>query len=147
MKLEIVVIEALDWRKMKPKYKWLRIRNRWTGKLIDDLETRSEIDNLPTGWYIAFGEQMIDELNELLVKYKFDDKYMITQIKEKYGTLRWYDNGIPIVMSKEYLEWQRKYTELSAKTCIVCGKKGVLRKDLWWIEPLCLKHYREREKL
>ena len=132
---------------MKPKYKWLRIRNRWTGKLIDDLETRSEIDDLPTGWYIAFGEQMIDELNELLVKYNFDDDYRITQIKEKYGTLRWYHNGIPIAMSKEFHEWEHKYVDLSAKTCIVCGKKGKIRNDLWWIEPLCLKHYRERRKL
>lgn len=123
---------------MEPKYKWLRVRNYWTDELIVGGE--SEIENLPEGWYIAFGEQMIDELNELLIKYNFVDEYRIAQIKEKFGGLRWYDNGFPVEGQEEYKQWLSKYEELSERICIDCGKEGKLR-NLSWIVPLCDEHY------
>lgn len=79
---------------------------------------------------------MIDKLNDLLVKYNFVDKYRILQIKEKYGELRWYDNGIPPVMSDEYREWLNKYEKLSYETCINCGKPAT-HMTKGWIMPLC----------
>ncbi len=127
--------------KLEPKYKWLRPRNRFSDELVyrEDGSPWSEIEALPEGWYIAFGEKMIDELNDLLVKYDFVDKYRITQIKEKYGGLRWYDNGFPEAGIKEYYAWLNKYELLSEKTCMVCGKKGKLRGG-HWVMPLCDEH-------
>lgn len=127
---------------MKPKYDWLRPRNRWTGELVkleSGEEEWSELDDLPTGWYIAFGEQMVDELNDLLIKYNFTDWYRITQIKEKYGTLRWYDCGFPKSGYDEFRAWLKKYESLSAETCIVCGAPGKMRGS-YWIEPRCDEH-------
>jgi hypothetical protein len=39
---------------------------------------------------------MCEELKQELIKFNYLDNYEITQIKEKYGSLRWYDNGNPI---------------------------------------------------
>jgi hypothetical protein len=83
---------------------------------------------------------MINELNDLLVKYDFFDKYRITQIKEKFGGLRWYDNGVPEKMYDEYNEWLEKYEALSEVTCIHCGKAGTIDYKQYWLEPLCKEH-------
>lgn len=81
---------------------------------------------------------MIDDLNELLVKYDFVDEYRIIQVKEKFAQLRWYDNGIPIEASKEYDDWLSKYETLSEEICIVCGDKAS-HTTKGWILPLCDK--------
>ena len=47
---------------------------------------------MPMGWRRAFGEEMCEEILQVLIKYDCVDLYRITQIKEKYGTLRWYCN-------------------------------------------------------
>lgn len=117
---------------MKPKYKWLQAINEWTGEEIDG----SWAEDIPTGWYKAFGEQMIDELNCLLEKWCFADKYKIVQIKEKYGSLRWYDSGIPQYMTEEYYQWLDKYETLSSKTCISCGKPAT-HMTKGYVRPLC----------
>lgn len=127
---------------MKPKYDWLRIRNRYTDKLMEyepGEEEMSELDDMPIGWYNAFGEQMIDELNALLIKYNFADEYRILQIKEKFGGLRWYDNFGPKNGIQEYHILMVKYEHLSEKTCIACGAPGKLRSDSW-ILPYCDRH-------
>ena len=110
---------------MKPKYEWLRVRNLFNDECILDDEGSylSYANDIPDGWYRAFGEQMIDELNELLVKYDFVDEYRIVQIKEKFAQLRWWDNGVPEETSLEYCQWLDKYERLSEETCIKCGDR------------------------
>ena len=93
------------------------------------------LDDLPDGWRLAFGDQMIEELDQLLRKYNIVD-YEIYQIKEKWGALRWYDNGFPEEGYEEYSNWLRKYESLSERTCIFCGKPAThLTKG--WIMPIC----------
>lgn len=118
---------------MKPKYEWLKVRNVWTDEII---EGYSREEDIPIGWHKAFGRQMINELNELLIKYDFVDKYRIVQVKEKYGSIRWYDKGVPLEMSQEYYAWLKKYEDLSEETCIQCGKPAT-HMTKGWIEPLC----------
>jgi|LSQX01.2.fsa_nt_gb hypothetical protein len=123
---------------MKPKYKWLILRNDWTNEpILDDSGNyMSWAENIPYGWHKAFGEQMIDELNTLLEKYNHVDNYKILQIKEKYGSIRWYDNGYPSEMDKEYWEWLNKYERLSLDTCITCGSPAT-HMTKGWILPKC----------
>lgn len=118
---------------MEPKYEWLKARNVWSGEIIEGASWEEEI---PDGWYKAFGEKMIEELNEILVKYNFQDKYQIIQIKEKFGGLRWYDNGYPSKMHDEYTAWLHKYEDLSEETCIKCGAPAT-HMTKGWILPLC----------
>lgn len=50
------------------------------------------------------------------------------QIKEKYGTLRFYMSW----ETDEISELIRKAEELSAKTCEICGKPGMMRDETWY---------------
>lgn len=87
------------------EYPFLLPRNRWTDKVSDNYNySYTELDmGLPNGWRIAFGDDICREIKEELVKYNFLDKYRITQIKEKWGYLHWYDSGTPVgKLSEDY---------------------------------------------
>ncbi len=72
-----------------------------------------------------------------------------TQIKEKYGTLRFYyeyDSGKNTLPQEEtdklYAEIAHivsKYEDMSASVCECCGMKGKLRNDHTWLTTLCDK--------
>ena len=88
------------------KYPWLTPYNVWTGEPLEDYDYEyTWADDISLGWRMAFGDQMLEELDQLLKKYNFEDKYRIVQIKEKFGGLRWYDNGFPEEGHKEYTDW------------------------------------------
>ena len=120
------------------KYPWLTPYNVWTGEPLEDYNYEyTWADDIPKGWRLAFGDQMLEELDQLLRKYNFRDEYRIVQIKEKFGGLRWYDDdGFPEEGYEEYRDWLCKYEDLSFKTCIDCGKPAIgFTKG--WIVPLC----------
>jgi hypothetical protein len=121
------------------KYPFLLPKNRWDRSLSIDSEygfdfTWTEIDTMPYGWLKAFGMQMVEELKEVIISYKpgFLYKYTIIDIKEKYGGLRWYDNGA----TREMYDIIEKYENLSYETCIKCGKPATHMTE-GWIAPLC----------
>ena len=126
------------------KYPWLTPYNIWTGEISEDYEYECTwADSIPRGWRLAFGDQMIEELNQLLRKYSVED-YQILQIKEKYGGLRWYDNGFPRIGFDEYNTWVYKYEGLSLRTCINCGKPAI-GYTKGWITPLCEECMKDME--
>ena len=113
------------------KYPFLLPRNAWTGEPIEDYDySYTELDNMPTGWRIAFGEQLCAELMEALGDDVKD--YFIEQIKEKYGELRWYSNW----GSEKIYDIIDKYTHLSRRICIKCGAPAT-KISLGWISPYC----------
>lgn len=61
------------------------------------------------------------------------------QIKEKYGTLRFYMSTETDKMSKLIAKAEAR----SEVTCEKCGDKGKLRTDGWYT-TLCTEHYKER---
>lgn len=126
------------------KYPWLQIRNVWTGELVEPENYEfTWLDDLPEGWRKAFGLKMVKELDKILRKANYQNQYQITQIKEKYGVLCWYDNGVPTIISDEYDKWFAKYEKLSEYTCLVCGKPGEIDYKQYWLMPLCDKHRKE----
>lgn len=74
----------MDNQELIKKYPWLQIRNVWTNEKLDDKFTW--LDDLPEGWRKAFGLQIVEDLDQILKKTNYQDKYKITQIKEKW---RW----------------------------------------------------------
>lgn len=74
----------MDNKELIEKYPYLQIIDVLTGKTMDSEFTW--LDDLPEGWRKAFGLQMIEELDQILRKVDYQDKYQITQIKEKW---RW----------------------------------------------------------
>lgn len=145
------------------KYPFLLPRNVWTGKLnywdkawkaikagkfsevgywIYHFD-HTKLDWMPDGWRKVFGEQMCEEIKQELIRCSkimnvnksiLLNSYNITDIKEKYGTLRWYDTGEPIM--GKINEIVDKYERLSMCYCINCGKP-VRYRTKGWIEYLC----------
>ena len=120
--------------------KWYRFLNKTLKifeKVLDKIfifPSYTELDAMDAGWRKAFGIQMCKEIKVELKKHKFLYKYRITQIKEKWGYLHWYDAGVP--KDSNIYEIIRKYEDISSKTCIVCGKPAT-KMSTGWISPYC----------
>ena len=102
---------------------------------IHCIPNHTELDAMDDGWRKTFGIQMCKEIKNALLDAggkKALKSYRIMQIKEKFGSLRFYDGGSPNEVQKII----EKYEYISARTCICCGKTaaGV---SLGWIEPYC----------
>ena len=138
-------------------YPWLLPRNVWTGEVVEDYDYHyTELDSLPDGWYKAFGLDICKEIQEALeeaqrknpdggyeesaitTKYDSDkiipypEGYLIVEIKEKFGSLRWYDNGA----TQKVHDIIAKYERLSEGICIKCGKPAVWE-STGWISFFC----------
>ncbi|MCM1298278.1 MAG: hypothetical protein NC203_02985 [Firmicutes bacterium] len=109
------------------------------------------------GWYdLLYG--MCGEITEAYKKHGQPVDIVVDQIKEKFGTLRFYYHhegqekginaidflGASIRISSKDTELHRKISGIvdkwekkSAEVCERCGKPGVLRKDLSWVLTLC----------
>ena len=94
----------------------------------------TEADSMPEGWWTAFGGRMCDEIRDALIEDDDLDRYRVVQIKEKYGALVWYDNGVK--PNSRVHDIIRRYERLSARTCIVCGAPAT-RVALGWVSPFC----------
>ena len=103
--------------------------------------TWTELDAMPDGWRKAFGEMMCEEIKEELVKHNCLDEYLILDVKEKFGMLRWHDNGTPIGCNVSRII--DKYSTLSENICIICGKPDVPMIGTLpsYISPFCKKCY------
>lgn len=85
------------------------------------------------GWY-----KLVKDLIEELIAAGWDKQ--VCQVKEKFGSLRFYINSA----SDECFKIISKYEELSTKTCEECGEPGQLRQG-GWLATLCDIHSGGRE--
>ena len=122
-------------KKLIKEFPFLLPRNVWTGEVISDYDySFTELDSMPEGWRKSFGFDMCKEIKEELLKYNYLDNYRITQIKEKYGSLRWYDNGYP--RDSKIGSIIEKYERLSEEICINCGNPAKYYTK-GWISFIC----------
>lgn len=122
----------MDNRELCERYPFLLPRD-WEGEVPEDYDySYTWLDEMPTGWRIAFGEQMCADIMKALEKDPHADEYRILQIKEKFGELRWYDSHCTPEINKII----KHYTELSQKICINCGKPAVWN-SIGWVSPYC----------
>lgn len=120
------------------RYPFLLPRDRWTGKVLDGYDySYTELDDMPYGWRVAFAEKLCEEIREELLQFgeEYLEKYQILQIKEKFGSLCWYDIGTTST-DKIIKEIIPKYAEISKHTCIECGKPAT-QISQFWICPYC----------
>ena len=143
--------EIAENKRLVEKYPWLWPGD-WNWNKIPEDEydyTWTVLDEFPAGWKKAFGEKMCAEFLPILKKYNYVNKFRIVQLKEKYGSLRCYTNGMPRGCFEEINAVISKYEDVSEKTCGQCGKPAE-----WisrgYIFPYChecadksLKYYRE----
>ena len=95
------------------KYPWLLPRNRFTDLPVNQMPvdfeegyssydySYTELDTMPCGWRKAFGEQMCEEIQHELEKFDAVDDFRVIEIKEKYGQLRFYYDGVPVGILSE----------------------------------------------
>ena len=111
---------------------------------IDDIERRrvstikwNENLNDPDSWWSAYYASEFVEREERPVP-ELLDQVVAVQVKEKFGTLRFYYNG-----GDDYIDGLVSMAEsMSAVTCEVCGNPGTSTTD-GWIRTLCEEHKKE----
>ena len=120
------------------EYPWLNMDEDEAINYIDmdENEVYTYIDCAPNGW-AKLCEDLCAELKVLFDKVGYKD-YSLCQVKEKFGGLRWYDNGVPHEIYEEYNKIIRKYEERSFHTCCKCGAPAT-KLSLGWICPFCDK--------
>lgn len=96
------------------------------------------------GWFELL-KDLISELKclsqtgDLTQSFGFDDEPVslnVDQVKEKYGTLRFYTNWQTDEVDKAI----KRAEEHSAVTCEECGKPGILRQRGAWCYTSCQEH-------
>ena len=109
-------------------------------KLFNRFPNIYKVGELPID-YLFFGIECDDgwfnllwKLSESLEKTQTDVQAL--QVKEKFGTLRFYINGGDDVCPHLIIDAE----ERSAFICEICGRKGKLR-DYGWLKTLCWYHY------
>ena len=118
------------------KINFLDVLERFLG-IFHMIPSYTELDAMPIGWRKCFGIQICKEIKQALLDCggrKMLKNYRIMQIKEKFGGLRWYDQG----GCEETSKIIQKYEYISYRTCIICGKTASYL-TTGWIEPYCEK--------
>lgn len=98
------------------------------------------LDDIPDGWKKSFGRQFCQELKDALTDEELSH-YYVCQAKEKFGGLRWYDEG----GNEKTRDIIDKYEEISLHTCVNCGKEATLY-TTGWILPVCDECAKEIKK-
>lgn len=81
---------------------------------------------------------IIDRLAEKLVALGWNPETQLAQVKEKFGTLRFYIDG-PLNNNDLANEFVNVAESESAVTCETCGQPGRLRRGAW-LHTSCDKH-------
>lgn len=125
-------------KELLEKYPFLALKNSMTGELVEQENKEDPYiefkDDIPIGWWNAFGIAYLDDMKEVMDKYnmKYED-FMFIQVKEKYGGLRVYHNGMP----EEWDYHEDAWEYISEHTCVECGKFPVPMRRFSWISPYC----------
>jgi len=83
-----------------------------------------------------------EDWNVIGTKKGVPEYFYVTQVKEKFGGLRFYITAAP----KEVHDMINKAEDESYKICEICGKPGEAGWHLPWYLTLCDKHLEEKEK-
>ena len=115
-------------KRLIKKYPWLEVKcgcgSKWS---------TTWINGIPRGWVKRFGKQFCEDMDTELRRSGLINNYTVFQTKEKFGEMRWYDSG----GNEETDNIITKYTHISHRTCVICGKFPVPVINNGWIQPLC----------
>lgn len=114
-------------------YPFLKPVNVWTGKTSEYYEYDYFVGqhNLPEGWTRLF-LIFCKSLRPHLIDANYLDKFIFTDVKEKYGTMRLYNNGCPA--DADHLEII--YEQFSYYVCQKCGQFATKETE-GWVSTYC----------
>lgn len=108
-------------------------------------DRNEDITKTPMAWGVSCGDgwfNIIDRACALISNHTTDRPFVAVQVKEKFGSLRFYYVG-----GDEYCAGIVAMAEaMSGRTCEMCGDSGKMRTDGGWYQTLCDKHAGERVK-
>lgn len=121
--------------------------NDTVDKLYKDyplLFTKQTSFYLPEGW-VDLVRGLCDVIShhiEYAYPKEIGEQIYVSQIKEKFGTLRFY-----MAHDDDFISGAVTMAEMqSYQLCQKCGKKGTHRNLGGWISTLCNKHLKEETK-
>ena len=122
-------------KELVERHPYLLPRNVFSDEVRGDYNYEFTLyDDIPEGWRIGFGEFLLEDLRDALVKTNYLNRFRFMQIKEKFGGLRLYCNGAP----QEVHDGLRKYEYISQFIFIYCGSpRACIVDDYGWYLPLC----------
>lgn len=95
------------------------------------------------GWNNLITELSVQLEQEILqLPEEERDRYYATQIKEKFGGLRFYMSKKTQIMK----DLVQKAEEKSITICEECGEAGSLQRDGCWWRTVCNKHSNQKGK-
>lgn len=132
--------ERIRNKKLCKRYPWLIPRNRWTDYIswVKQPYDHTELDDMPKGWRIAFGDIWCEEIDKAIRTSGHYNDFRVEQIKEKYGSLRTYFNWYVDKLD----DVTNTFEVISEHVCARCGKLDVhVINDYGWYYPLCKECY------
>lgn len=107
-----------------------------------DLFACNDYHSINAGWARRFGLELCEDISTLLRStsdpVKAFDYYHVEDVKEKYGTLRWYDGGYTVEIADALEDLNMLYESLSERTCSYCGTFSNVRITNSYVLPECL---------
>lgn len=88
---------------------------------------------IPKGW-----TNLVDALHTEL--YTLNPNYLVLQVKEKFGGLRYYCTFPNTTVDKQMMDIIARAERLSYDICDECGGPGELRVKNFWYSTKCDKH-------
>lgn len=120
--------------------------NRFTGEIDDDYDysyTELDIAEIPKGWDELFYNYCV-EITPVLARVNELDVFHFSQVKEKWGELRIYNNGINSEIADEMNAIEKKYVDMSVRTCCLCGRSGKMT-YVGWVCPFCQECWEKKQ--
>jgi len=88
-------------------------------------------------------EDTLVQLDEVDSEHEFD--YQVFQVKEKFGSLRYYTKGRVDKFSEQFIE---QYEHISGSICEICGSDNARTKtSKWRLKSLCENCCEEHNKV
>ncbi|MCR5735764.1 MAG: hypothetical protein K6G22_14245 [Lachnospiraceae bacterium] len=125
-------------KRLIKRYPFLEIKG-WISSEPSDFKS-TFLDCMPVGWRKSLGIPLCEELRKEILRIDSSllNTYRVYQVKEKFGTLRWYADSY----SDQMKDIRTKYEDISRYTCIVCGKINVPIFNDGYISPFCIECYK-----
>lgn len=104
--------------------------NEWNrGRRMEEINNYDWLELIPVGWK-EIAHKMIEECEAIYPDWEIID------LKEKYGALRCYDDGVPTPLRDKIDTILDKYEAMSGRTCCRCGNPAT-KISTGWILPWC----------
>ena len=134
-------LEKFEYENLINYFPFLYPRNVFTDNRIENYnyDWCLGVDELPQGWVRLF-LLFCKHLRKELIIHNYLKKFRFTQIKEKYGDMRLYNNGYPKDSKGDELE--SIYSYLSIYVCQTCGEPAKYE-SRGWICQECEEHKSE----